>query len=90
MRNGNELNGLIIGIGRIVFMMGQLIFVLGVISCWLGAGLLFSVYLMCVGIGVVIIFSQKIKNIYIVKIIRKYQSRKRKNLPKQKDSESVP
>lgn len=78
MKNSNELNSLLIGIGRIIFMMGQLIFCIGVISCWLGSGLLFSIYLMCVGTGIVVILSQKIKNIYIVRVIRKYHNRKRK------------
>ena len=85
MRNDNELNSLIIGIGRIVFMMGQLIFFIGVVSCWLGTGLLFSIYLMCLGIGIVIILSQKFGSIYIVKVIRKYQGRKRKTPQKEEE-----
>lgn len=78
MKNGKELNGLIIGIGRIAFMMGQLIFVIGVVSCWLGTGLLFSIYLMCVGIGVVVLLSQRFGSIYIIKIIRRYRGKSRK------------
>jgi hypothetical protein len=86
MKNDKELNELIIGIGRVFFMMGQLIFIIGVIACWLGVGFLFSIYLMCVGIGIVIILSQRFGSIYIIKVIRKYQGRKRKILPKEKEN----
>lgn len=86
MKSNRELISLIIGLGKTVYAMGQIIFCLGLISYWF-IDPIFSIYLMLVGIGMVFLTGQKVKNIHLIGIIRK-RSRKRKDLLKQEDGES--
>ncbi len=76
MKSNKELISLIIGLGKTVYAMGQIIFCLGLISYWFLEPL-FSIYLMIVGIGMVFLTGQKIKNIHLIGIIRRRQRRKK-------------
>ncbi len=77
MKGSKELISLIIGLGRIAYMMGQIIFGFGLIGFWFLEPL-FSIYLMLVGIGIVFMTGQKVKNIQLIGIIRSRSGKKRR------------
>lgn len=90
MKSNKELDSFIIGIGRLFNMIGQIIFFLGLFYWFVDPG--FGIYLMLAGTGLVFMIRQmirqKVKNIYLIEILRRInimmrkRSRNKKNLPK--------
>ncbi len=93
MKSSKELDSLIIGLGRLVHMIAIAIFFLG-LPYWF-ADHDFGIYLMLAGAGLILItrqmIRQKVKNIYLVEILRRInimmrkRRKNRKNLPKKQE-----